>query len=356
MDLAPVHPGIEARIVSEDGYDEWRRVLSDSAEGSPYQLPEYLAALTTAAGGRFNLVGVYNDGNTLIGGIGLYEPSGESKPVATSRYMLYYNEPFVLKSKSCVTSRLESDRRKVLLELLSYFSRLGYRTIRFKSRCPNADFRPMINAGWSVRPVYSYLAEIHDMDRLWKRMDRNARRQVQQARKSELIFTEYGSFSSFFDMHVGTHLHKGSPVYLPRRRYERFVASLLDNNIARLFQVSSRNGEPLATQLVLFGAGQVAHTLCAGSNREVTGSGCNPYLRWRVFEWLAAEGYQALDLTDAQNESVSRFKVQLGADLRLGLELTSPESALRRVMTASGRLSSRVAAKLSSVLVLRDVK
>jgi hypothetical protein len=346
MRAASQNCGVRARLVTKEGYEDWRRVLSEAPEGSPYQLPEYLAALARGAGGQFKLVGVYDKGSKLIGGIGLFEPPTRGAPIATSRYMLYYNEPFVRKSESLVTARQESLRKKVLGCLLEFFETSGYRRVRFKSRCANSDFRPVINAGWSVKPVYSYVSDIRDSERQWQSMDRNARRQIQQAKRKKLIFTDTGRFSDFFDMHVRTHRRKGSPIYLPQQSFEEFVASIVGHDIARIFLISSSDGRPLASQLVLFGSGPVAHTLCAGSGDNIDGTGCNAYLRWRVTEWLASKGYRALDLTDAQNESVARFKSQLGADLQLGLEFTSPEPPLQRVIENTGKILSRVGSKL----------
>ena len=61
----------------------------------------------------------------------------------------------------------------------------------------------------------------------------------------------------------------------------------------------------------------MTHTVSAAADAERQKSGSNPFLRWSVFEHLAAQGYAANDLTDASLGSVARFKSQLGGDLAM---------------------------------------
>ena len=53
MTSAPV-----AEVLSEADFPEWSRLVAQSAEGSVYSLPEYLASLCEAAGGAFRILAV----------------------------------------------------------------------------------------------------------------------------------------------------------------------------------------------------------------------------------------------------------------------------------------------------------
>lgn len=84
-------------------------------------------------------------------------------------------------------------------------------------------------------------------------------------------------------------------------------------------------GEVGAGLLVLAGKHSITHSVCAVSDGAHLKAGATPFLRWRVFEALAADGYQANDLTDASLNEVSNFKAQLGGKLSLNFAITRPD-------------------------------
>ena len=91
---------------------------------------------------------------------------------------------------------------------------------------------------------------------------------------------------------------------------------------------------------------RVTHTVSAAADDDLQRTaGANAWLRWSVFEHLAAEGYAANDLTDASIVSVARFKSQLGGDLVQSVNCERPHSftyaAQRRAQRALG-LARRV--------------
>ncbi len=80
----------------------------------------------------------------------------------------------------------------------------------------------------------------------------------------------------------------------------------------------------VGSQLVLLGAHPVTHSVSAANDAEFNRMGVAPFLRWKVFEALAALGYAGNDLTDASLNPVTHFKSQLGGDLELSLVLEAP--------------------------------
>lgn len=340
---------LHVRDVLPAEYADWRRVLAASEEGSPYQLPEYLNALAEATNGQCRLLGAFRHGE-LVGGMGLYlQHVTLGGTQATSRLLLYYNGPFVQPCLSQHPHKQEKHRRDIHRAIESQVHNAGYRRVRFKARPPHIDYRVFLDQGWHAKPVYSYVIDLQDMPQLWQNIDNNLRRLVRRCERENVIFSDEGSCDAFLDMHAETSCRKDAPQYLPREPFRRFIETLRKQGCLTLFQISSAKGVPVATQLVLHGDHTVAHTLSAGSTESDLQSGCNAILRWRVCQWLANRGYRALDLTDAHNITVARFKSQLGAKVQLGLQLELPPSWLAGVTESADEWSHRLWNKLRNL-------
>jgi hypothetical protein len=156
-------------------------------------------------------------------------------------------------------------------------------------------------------------------------VDQNLRRLVDRCERAGLAVSDDADFEPFFRLHEQTHARKGAPIYLPRERFARWFERLHGLGLARLFHARLPDGRPVASQVVLLGH-PVTHTVAAASDAEHQSLGAAAFLRWRVFERLAALGARANDLTDASLNSVTRFKAQLGGDLLPCLVLESPET------------------------------
>jgi hypothetical protein len=345
---------IEVRRVEPSEYPEWRKVLASSNEGSAYQMPEYLEALADATGGKFKILGLYRNQTELLGGIGLYLKKTYLGTAATSRLLLYYNGPFLRPAPSALAYRRESYRNELLGVLEKHLRSEGLESILFKAREAECDYRSFISRGWSAKPFYSYLIPLHDIDNQLSLVDKNLRRLIRRGRELGLTFTENGDFNSFFDMHEETHRRKRSPMYLPRDNFRQFVDTLVTKEIGRLFQVSLPSGEPIASQLVLTGQHPVAHTLAASAFESHQSTGCNALLRWNTCKWLSAKGYEAIDLTDAHNPSVAKFKRSLGATLTMGLQVELPARAPARLFNNTVALSRRAINKVRRVVTRRN--
>ena len=329
-------PNILIRPILESEFDAWRKVLALSEDGSPYQLPEYLQILARATANDVSLIGIFEgEQPVLIGGIGLFRCQSTFTSHTSSRLMLYYNGPFIAKHAGMSASREERRRLRLISALAKYLMKQNYDFVGFKVRNAGADYRALLDLGWTAKPVYSYLMRTDDLEEQWNAVDRNLKRLIRRGISDGLRFNEHGSFDNFYAMHLETHTRKQSPIYMPKRIFKEFITSLLESGIARLFEVQTADGITIASQLVLFSEHPCAHTLAASSRAEFQRTGCNPFLRWKTCEWLNAKGYQQLDLTDAHVLSVARFKSEMGAKLTLAMEYQSPIARVAKLRLAA---------------------
>lgn len=308
---------LTTRFLQPGEYPRWSAFVAGAPAGSIYSLPDYLDALCTATGGAFRVLVAERDGR-IEGGIALYEHAGCSLP----RLLLYYNGVVLAPGHESGGLKHTEAGLHALGALEAALTALPYPRIRFKSRWPLHDWRVFQSAGWTLAPRWSYEVDISDATQAWNRLDKNARRLVRRAEDAGITLSTDGDFDAFYALHRATAERKGAPLYLPEPAYRQFVATLRARKLACLYEARLPEGKVVASQLVLTGPHPVTHTVCAGSSKETLSSGAATFLRWKAFEALSAAGYHGNDLTDAELNPVTRFKAQLGGELKLFFEVS----------------------------------
>ena len=318
------------RILDPVDYPRWVAAVAASPDGSVYSLPAYLDALCTATGGRFRVLAAERDDH-IVGGIALFECSNRCGVFVSPRRLLYYNGLVLVPHGSTCPGHSTSWRLQTLDALERGLASLRYGRLRFKSRPTCTDLRTFQSRGWMVQPTYTYVVDIGDLATAWTRVDKNHRRLIGRCTEQGLQLSMDDDFDAFHHLHLQTHERKGAPLYLPREAFRRFVETLRERNLGRLYHARLPDGRVAASQLVLTGPHPVSHTVCAGAEAELLSLGASAFLRWRALEDLAAAGYRANDLTDAELNPVTAFKSQLGGELSLCLEVSRADSTRFRV-------------------------
>jgi hypothetical protein len=326
------------RILDPADYPRWVAAVAASPDGSVYSLPDYLDALCSATGGHFRVLAAERDDH-IVGGIALFECSGRCGSFVSPRRLLYYNGLVLVPHPSSCPGHATSWRLQTLDALERGLASLRYGRLKFKSRCTCTDLRTFQSRGWAVQPTYTYVVDIGDLATAWTRVDKNHRRLIGRCTEQGLQLSMDDDFDAFHHLHLQTHQRKGAPLYLPREPFRRFVDTLRARNLCRLYHARLPDGRVAASQLVLTGPHPVSHTVAAGAEAELLSMGASAFLRWRVLEDLAAAGYRANDLTDAELNPVTAFKAQLGGELSLCLEVSRGDALCFRLADWAGALS-----------------
>jgi hypothetical protein len=294
-------------------------------------------------------------GETLFGGVGLYEEVGRFGRFVSPRLLLYYNGPVLRRHEVKYPSEQTARHLKTLAAIEHEVSRSDYAFVALKPRAVVSDVRPFLSKGWSATHGYSYVVTISDLEEARARIEQNLRRLIDRCSRSEFTFTEDDDFDSFFALHSMTMERVDFQVYLPTAAFRVYYQTLARQGLARLFFARLPDGRAVATQLVLLGH-PVTHTVCAGADPAHMKSGVTAFLRWKTFERLNALGHAANDLTDASLNAVTHFKSQLGGDLESLIELRSAETRryrwgtqvseiVRKSRGAAGAIVRRVASR-----------
>jgi hypothetical protein len=313
--------------------DAWSRFVAGSPTGSVYSLPAYLRALARAAGGRHRVLAA-RKGDDIVGGIAVYERDTRLGTIVRPRLLLFYNGLVLREEKTAYPSERTSRLLRVADALAAALEQEGYAHLELRTRAPFVDARPFQSRGWSARPSYSYVVSLTDRDAQWARTEQNLRRLVGRCERTGYELAVDGRFGEFYDLHAATHERAGAPLYLPQDRFAAFYAELREAGLARLYHALAPDGRVAASQLVLLGH-PVTHTAVAATNAQFAPSGAAAFLRWKVFEHLAADGYAGNDLTDATLNPVTHFKSQLGGDLETALVVVRATRRMRAAATAT---------------------
>lgn len=321
---------IEIRELGTSEHESWERFVADAPGGSVYALPGYLEVLCDATDAAFRVVVAERGGRTL-GGVALFERQSPVGIFVAPRLLLYYNGPVFAAPCSKYPSERTSLQIKLVDALEGWLAERDYAHVCFKSRSDLTDARPFMAHGWTTALAYSYEVRLTDPQTAWERVEGNFRRLVRRCDRDGLQLVADDDFDAFYANHLAVHDRKSSPVYLPRPRFRRYFERLRERDLCRLYHARLPDGTAAASQLVLLGPHPVTHTVCAGATAEHLTSGASVFLRWKVLEALATEGYAGNDLTDAELNKVTHFKSQFGGDLKLSLVLHRPGSAAWRL-------------------------
>jgi GNAT acetyltransferase-like protein len=301
-------------ILADCDYDEWDAFVAESPDGSIYATAAYLDALCTAAGGSFRIL-VVRRGDTIVGGLPLYERVSRKGVFISPRLLLYYLGPVLKRSESKYPSQQSAQSLATTAALVDALSTLDYSKITLKGRHTMSDVRAFLARGWTSWPSYSYVVPLHDLACQWQRVEQNLRRLVDRCAAQEMVCTEDDDFDSFLRLHQLTMTRHDAALYLPDVPFRRWFEILHRSRQCVLLQARLPNGQAIASQLVLLGDHPVSHTVSAAIDPEHRRLGAAAFLRWRSFEWLAHHGKIGNDLTDAALNSVTHFKSQFGGEL-----------------------------------------
>lgn len=316
---------IETAELSAQDYPAWERFVAAAPGGSVYAMPSYLEVLSSVTDGQVRVVAAQRGGE-ILGGIALYERQSPAGTYVAPRLLLYYNGLVLAAPRSTYPSQSTSLYLKIVAALDDWLAEQDYAHVTLKSRGDITDVRPFEARHWSIGTAYSYEVSCVDLETAFGRMESNYRRLVNRCERDGIALVSDDDFDTFFRLHHEVSQRKDAPLYLPRADFRTYFQRLRDRDLCRLYHARLPDGTAAASQLVLLGPHPVTHTVAAGASAEHLRSGAAVFLRWKAIEALAGDGYLGNDLTDAALNDVTRFKSQLGGDLRLSFVLTRPPS------------------------------
>ena len=143
----------------------WDGLVARSSEGTVFSTSGWLACAQVAAGGKARRLGCFKNGR-LVGGCGFVEVSKGGLKKATTPLLTPYGGMLTVPPNSARPARMESDRNRIIAELISYLS-ADFHYIQLFHGTHLGDIRAFLWDGWTCRVLYTYLIDLSDLDQLW---------------------------------------------------------------------------------------------------------------------------------------------------------------------------------------------
>ena len=327
-------------ILDDSQYALWDRIADAAAGGGVYARTDYLQVLADVTDGRLRVAGVY-DKDQLVGGIAMLETMQDGRRRIGGRYLLYYSGPIVVRDPRSGLAAWQSRAGAVVAEIERYLRSSDFGIVTIRGHHDVVDFRPFADNGWRMTPTWSCVVDIRGDDAGLADRHRNVRRQVRQAESAGLRVWSANDPDAFWRLHAGTCQRKGFSTYLSEPAMQTYLQRVSELGIGTTWFCGIDETAPVATILTLQSRHPVAHMVCAASEEDLPVPGLNAAFRCAIFDRLAASGVERVDLTDAHNPDVFRFKNQLGAQLVTNHEIERPLTPADRRREVVGKAVER---------------
>ncbi|MFZ0214814.1 MAG: GNAT family N-acetyltransferase [Candidatus Dormiibacterota bacterium] len=303
----------------------WLRLVEELTAASPFHHPTWQAALGDAYGLQCRILGLQTEGD-LVAGVPFVRVRRLRRRVTVSLPFTDHCPPL---------ARSDRDLAQLLQEALAGAWR--DQAVELRSSIPPTS--GLVTRQVAVRPV---LELEQDPPSLWRRLRKDHKRSVQQARRLG-VRVRFGQAESDLvvlrRLQLATRRRLGVPMQ-PAILFAAIQRHVLDQGRGFVAIAESPGGDPIAAGLFLHHGEIVVHKYSA-SLADAWGLRPNHLLVWSALAWACEHGYRSFDFgrTDLEAEGLRLFKAGWGAR-ELPLEYTWTAGATPA--TGRGAASGRV--------------
>lgn len=197
------------------------------------------------------------------------------------------------------------------------------------------DVRPFIWAGYSVKPRYTYIKRIDDLDGVWSGLKKELRNNIKDAEKKGLVVEKGGRKELEYILgSVSARMGDEGATVDGSQAYLLDLYDTVGNGNLNIFVVRAED-EPVSGIIVETFKDTVRFWIGAV---QTSMKGLYPVdlLQWRIIQWANSQGYSQCELVGANIPSISYFKSRYNFDLALYFSIEKRSSFMR----AAGRIRS----------------
>jgi hypothetical protein len=286
----------------------WDELVRSHPDAGPYHLGAWAHVLRAAYGDRPSYLGLFSDGDQLVGGLPLMRTRGlvtgvrlRSLPVVPPAGPLAPDDAGrrLLLEAACRVA--DDDGAKIWT--------LHARGDGYEALVPALRPRPK-HPTW----VLDLPEDVDEMRRGWKKTSNNLWRSIRKADRAGVTVREGSSeedLRTFYALYLRT-MRRRCVLPRPFRQLSEDRRLLGPEGNFRLF-LAEHEGDVVAGGMY-HALGRAVDLLYNGSDDERLDVRPNHALYWHVIEWAAGEGYSELDFGHARvDSSLARFKAQWSA-------------------------------------------
>ena len=301
----------------------WNQLVNDSSQGNAFTRADCLQMLC-ATDPNLSLVrlGCF-EGTRLVGGQAIIYDTHWGFTL-TPPFEFFYNGPLL-----APMARLSrASRAPMQLDVLGSLAKaLAQRVDRlsFETHPSLSDVRALIELGWDVRPEYSHLWNVRDIQHVWNEMNRDKRRMIHQANEKFVFGRDESddTLDAFLKLYHQT-MEKFS--WRPSPKWEAIFRArfrwLVERDLCRLYIARTIHGELAGGVVTLLSReDQSVYLYRQGSSVVFRDAGGVSALYWHVAQQVANE-FSWVDFGGSPQPSLGRFKDFLGAQATLHFSVT----------------------------------
>jgi hypothetical protein len=183
------------------------------------------------------------------------------------------------------------------------------------------DIRPFQWAGYSIKPLYTYIGDIRDKELNRKRIAKKSRDgitkmetsgiEVQEGRLEDYKYVYNSVFERYKEQNI--------KIKIPWQYLLDIYNEFYPNNL-RIF-IALYQQEIIGGCICLIYKDKLT-TWMGGVGARLRGLPGNTFLHWKIIEWAADQGVKYFDLMGANNSTISDFKSEFGFELKIYFNIT----------------------------------
>jgi hypothetical protein len=275
-------------------YDELAR-----QHGTLFNRLDWLALF----GDRMHLLGLFDDGGTLVGGLSLYQERRWGLPVLRRAPFTPTCGPFLAVKSQNPVAVLE-ERRKALDAMAAHLDALRPAVCMLPLDRGVSDALPFFWRGYKVIPQYTYLLDLaQPQDRICKNMSPDRRNDISKAVRDGLTVRPAGNFGEVRDLVLATFGRQEK--YVDRECLEGILFQYASPSNSFAYVVC-REGRPIATCFVIHDS-KTAYYLLGGYRAADRHHGAGALAVWEAIRHAQDIGLHTFDFEGSVLPPIERF-------------------------------------------------
>jgi len=301
--------------LSESDRKLWDDLVQDSSQGTIFHQYEWLKLMEKYTNTKLNLL-IATHGGEVFAGIPLFlqeSYAGLIKRILSPPYptMVHYLGPIFLGYDRWKENLRQYRLRRFQEKLDEYLKTINPHSILIVTPPNMPDMRSLLQAGYSVTPKYTYVADVSDLKLVWKGFKKKLRSSIMKAERNGLRIEE----ADITGYNLVTHLlsnrlkEKGQKLEVSSEYLLEVYKTYYPRNL-RVF-VCKHEQEQIGGLVSTQHKDKVAIWLCA-AERSAKAASPTDLLYWETIKWTYENGYRYCEILFAESQVGYKSKYNFG--------------------------------------------
>lgn len=300
-------------IVREIGPQEvhnWDRFVTESPTGTIFSNSSWMRVLNNSPNGTSFILGVF-DKEEIVGGLLCFESKKGPIKILGHPPMTPFNPIIVKSNMSKRFSKIEKRLKQIISAITEYLVK-KYNYISIFLTPHFLDIRPLLWNGWQPYVNYTYEIDLHDVDQLWNQIDKNAKYEINKAKKNGLKISNDKEEEEFYNLYDKTFQKQNLNPPISLDFFKNLVKIIIQEKKGKLYFASNNEDVVVASALVVWDD-KKAYYLMASSD-PIVKVGAPSFLLWNIIVDMS-DRFKSIDLVGANTPHIIKFKREFSTSL-----------------------------------------